>query len=296
VRLRILHLTGSPTSAFFADLSRLYAQDCLRATADPARYEFQVAYVSPDRQWRFPVDLSDAAINAAPPMPPADAIRHLVALDVDVVIPQMFCLPGMTTYRALLDLLGLPYVGNTPEVMALGAHKARAKAVVAAAGVRVPAGEVLGAGQQPSMRTPAVVKPVDADNSVGVSLVRHPDGYPAALDRALAPSGAALVETYIELGREVRCGILERDGELVGLPLEEYAVDRVQKPVRGFDDKISEEMPCGPRLPPLQPLRFSRRPAGRALVPGGGAVLLVRRPERHLRHGPGGFHLGRGPF
>jgi D-alanine-D-alanine ligase len=239
VRLRILHLTGSPTSAFFADLSRLYAQDCLGATADPARYEFYVADVGPDQQWRFPTDLSATALAAAPPMRLAEAVRHLVALDIDVAIPQMFCLPGMTTYRALLDLLGIPYVGNTPDVMALGAHKARAKAVVAAAGVRVPAGEVLRAGQRPSMATPAVVKPVDADNSVGVSLVRDPAGYPAALQKALAPSGAALVETYIELGREVRCGILEREGELVCLPLEEYAVDPVRTPVRGQADKIS---------------------------------------------------------
>ena len=42
------------------------------------------------------------------------------------------------------------------------------------------------------------------------------------------------METYVELGREVRCGVVERDGELVGLPLEEYAVDEVRR----YDDKI----------------------------------------------------------
>ena len=55
-------------------------------------------------------------------------------------MPQLFCLPGMTTYRALLELLDIPYVGNRPDVMALGADKPRARAVVAAAGVDVPEG------------------------------------------------------------------------------------------------------------------------------------------------------------
>ena len=41
------------------------------------------------------------------------------------------------------------------------------------------------------------------------------------------------MESYIELGREVRCGVVVRDGELVCLPLEEYRVDRVTKPIRG---------------------------------------------------------------
>ena len=56
--IRVLHLAGSAVSEFLADLSRLYAQDGLEATADPARYEVHVGYVTPDRQWRFPAGLS----------------------------------------------------------------------------------------------------------------------------------------------------------------------------------------------------------------------------------------------
>jgi D-alanine-D-alanine ligase len=54
----------------------------------------------------------------------------------------------------------------------------------------------------------------------------------------MAHGGAALVESYVELGREVRCGIIVRDGELICLPLEEYAVDSATKPIRGQDDKL----------------------------------------------------------
>jgi D-alanine-D-alanine ligase len=241
VTVRVLHLAGSAVSDFLADLSRLYAQDCLEATADPARYEFHVAYVTPDGRWRFPSGLSRTAIAAAAPVPLADAVRHLTALAPDVMVPQMFCLPGMTSYRALFDVLGIPYVGSPANVMALGAYKAQAKAVVAAAGVRVPPGEVLRKGTWPSLAPPAVVKPADGDNSLGVTLVRDRAGYESALDAAFAHSGEVLVESYVELGREVRCGIVVRGGELVCLPLEEYNVNRETRPIRKYADKISRD-------------------------------------------------------
>jgi D-alanine-D-alanine ligase len=239
--LRVLFLAGSAASEFECDLSRLYAQDCLDSVADAAAYEFHVAYVTPDRRWRFPAGLSRAAIAAAAPMPLADAVGRLAALRPDVAVPQMFCLPGMTRYRGLLDLLGIPYVGNVPGVMALAARKDQAKAVVAAAGVRVPPGEVLRRGHRPSVPPPAVVKPADGDNSLGVTLVRDRGGYDAALAAAFAHSADVLVESFVELGREVRCGVLVRDGELVCLPLEEYNVSRDAKPIRDYADKISRQ-------------------------------------------------------
>ena len=237
--LSVLHLVGSPVDEFHAELSRLYAGACLDAIADRERYDVHVAYVSPDGSWRFPTDLGSAALAAAPAMTIADAIAHLAISNIDVAVPQMFCLPGMTAYRALLDVLAIPYLGNPPDVMAIAADKAKARAIVAAAGVAVPEGEVLRHGERSSLPLPVVVKPVAADNSVGVSLVREPGSFDAAVDLALAHGGEALVETYVELGREVRCGIVVRDGQLICLPLEEYAVDSAVKPIRGRDDKLA---------------------------------------------------------
>ncbi|MGW6485768.1 D-alanine--D-alanine ligase family protein [Streptomyces sp. NPDC055056] len=236
--LRVLHLTGSPTSDFLASLSCLYAADCLESTADPSRYAPHLAHVTPDRRWRFPDALTDAALTAAPSFSPADAVRRIAGLGIDVALPQMFCLPGMTTYRSLLDLLRIPYVGNTPDVMALAAHKGRTRAIVAAAGVAVPPGQVLRPGEVPTLPPPVVVKPVDTDNSTGVTLARTEQEYANALRCAWTHAEEALVEAYIELGREVRCGIVVRDGELLCLPLEEYPMDSVHAPVRLPEDKI----------------------------------------------------------
>ncbi len=239
-KLKVLHLVGSAVSEFYCDLSRLYAQDCLKNTANPALYEFQIAYVSPDRTWRFPVSLDRADINDAPVLSIAAAIQVLIDLNIDVMVPQMFCVPGMTQYRALFDLLKIPYVGNTADLMALVADKAKTKAVVAAAGVVVPTGEVLRAGDRPSIKFPLVIKPMNGDNSIGVTLVKDPADYDAALQAALTHGDEVLVETFIELGREVRCGIIVRAGELVCLPLEEYALDPNTRPIRSYADKLKQ--------------------------------------------------------
>jgi D-alanine-D-alanine ligase len=239
--LCILHLVGSAVDVFYCDLSRLYAQDCLESIADPVRYDFHIAYVTPDRQWRFPASLSDEAISAATPMPLADAIQVLTALNIDVMVPQMFCVPGMTSYRALFDLLNIPYIGNTPDVMALAANKTQAKAVVAAAGVAVPTGDLLRLGDAPKILPPAVIKPLDGDNSLGVTFVKEASEYEDALRTAFTYGDRVLVETYIELGREVRCGIIVEDNRLACLPLEEYRMDKTQRPIRSYDDKLKRD-------------------------------------------------------
>jgi D-alanine-D-alanine ligase len=233
-----LHLIGSAISEFYCDLSRLYAQDCLEHTANPALYEFHIAYITLDRQWRFPVSLSKDAIDLAPTQSLAEAIQTIEQLQIDVMVPQMFCVPGMTQYRALFDLLNIPYVGNPADLMALVADKAKTKAVVAAAGVVVPAGEVLRAGDCPNISFPLIIKPMNGDNSIGVTLVKTGADYDRALEIALTHSDEVLVETFIPLGREVRCGIIVQAGKLVCLPLEEYALDAVTRPIRSYADKL----------------------------------------------------------
>lgn len=240
-KLRVLHLVGSAVDEFYGDLSRLYAQDCLAATSNDALYEFHIAYITPDLQWRFPTSLTPADINTAQPVSLVEAIQIITRLKIDMMLPQMFCIPGMTTYRALFDLLNIPYIGNLPDLMALAANKAKTKAVVAAAGVLTPSSELLRAGDLPQIDAPAVIKPMDTDNSLGVVLVKTAAEYSAGLQTAFTHSTEVLVEKFIELGREVRCGIIVLDGEIVCLPLEEYLMDRLDRPIRRYEDKLARD-------------------------------------------------------
>lgn len=237
----VLHLVGSPVDEFFAELSALYARASMQALADAQRYRMLVAYVAPGGRWSFPDDLSPPSLASASPLSLPQAMSHIEKIAPDVMVPQMFCLPGMTVYRSLFDALGVPYLGSRGDVMALGADKAKARAVVAAAGVNVPEGCVVRDRTRTHLGYPVVVKPVSSDNSVGVTLVTCDDDYGPAVDDALAHDDAALVETFVPLGREVRCGIVVRDGELIGLPLEEYAVDAAAKPIRTRADKLDRD-------------------------------------------------------
>lgn len=238
--LRILHLVGSPEDNFYCNLSRLYAQDCITVTANPSRYEFYIAYITPEQQWQFPSSLSYEDIAAAKSMSLSEAINFITAQNIDIVLPQMFCIPGMIQYRALFDLLNIPCVGNTVDVMALGTYKARAKAIVAAARVKVPYGELLRHSDIPTIKPPAVVKPASSDNSLGVTLIKDVADYDSALKTAFEYSDEVLIEEYIELGREVRCGIIVKDGKLIALPLEEYLVDAQNHPIRSYADKLQQ--------------------------------------------------------
>jgi D-alanine-D-alanine ligase len=125
--------------------------------------------------------------------------------------------------------------------MALAANKALAKAVVAAAGVDVPRSQLLRDGDAVMLRPPYVVKPNTSDNSEGVALVREPSARDEALRDAFRSSDEVLVEAYVPLGREVRCGVVERDGTLRCLPLEEYFVDSETRPIRRKIDKLKRD-------------------------------------------------------
>jgi D-alanine-D-alanine ligase len=259
--LRVLHLTGSPVSDLLEDLSLLYARDCLSAVDDGELYDVHLAHVSPGGTWRFPADLSPAAIARADPMSAADGLARAADIEPDLMVPQMFCMPGMTEYRCAFDLLGVPYIGNPGAVMALATHKAQAKAVVAAAGVKVPLGEIVAAGHLPTLAPPFVVKPVLSDNSLGVTLVTDHAMAPRAIAEALQHGDEVLVEEFIPAGREVRAGCIVRNGEMMLLPLEEYPVDSRSAPIRTHEDKIG-------RTADGQ-LRLMAKGSGRAwIVPG----------------------------
>ncbi|MCF6378186.1 ATP-grasp domain-containing protein [Nocardioides KLBMP 9356] len=244
--MRLLHLTGSAVDPLLDDVSRLYARGCLDAVGTLEGLEHVVAHVSPGGAWRFPAALDDASLAQAPALDLGQAVDRLATLGIDAALPQMFCRPGMTTYRGLLELLDIPYVGNRPDTMALGADKPRASAVVKAAGVAVPDSQVVLAGasvETLAIDLPVVVKPADSDNSLGVRLVRAAAEWDDAVREAAqhATGGRVLVESYVELGHEVRCGVVQHGDTLRCLPLEEYAVDAEHKPVRDHDDKLRRD-------------------------------------------------------
>jgi D-alanine-D-alanine ligase len=67
---------------------------------------------------------------------------------------------------------------------------------------------------------PCVIKPVRGGSSIGISIVNKKEELLPALEVAFEIDDEALAERYVK-GRELTCGLLERDGELLSLPVTE---------------------------------------------------------------------------
>jgi len=157
----------------------------------------------------------------------AAAARELTSCDV--VFPALHGPYGEDgTVQALLEGLGLPYVGSGVAASALSMDKEYTKKVAAFAGLAVAEGVVLREGQhdvcpedRDRLGLPVFVKPARGGSSIGVSKLQDWTRLPEALDRARESDGKVLVEAAIP-GREIDIGVLERpSGELeVSPPME----------------------------------------------------------------------------
>lgn len=156
----------------------------------------------------------------------ADAVRILGR--ADVVVPALHGPHAEDgTVAALLDLIGVPYVGSGVFAGAVAMDKAATKLLAAAAGVPTAAGiRVTGPDDERlgSIRLPVVVKPTRAGSSHGVAVVRDRAELVPAARAALALDGSALVEEFVT-GREVDVAVIEHaDGTLRCAPALEIGV------------------------------------------------------------------------
>jgi D-alanine-D-alanine ligase len=139
--------------------------------------------------------------------------------EIDVVFPILHGPYGEDgTVQGLLELVGLPYVGNGVLASSLGMDKHFTKTALEAAGVTVAPWVTVTPGAWASDREywhgrvialglPLFVKPARAGSSVGVTKVSSLDELDAALAIAFAEDSKALIESAV-VGREVECGVL----------------------------------------------------------------------------------------
>jgi len=253
-RVKVLHMLGSPASDYYEQLSTMYARGCVNSCGPTCadEYEFVFAVVHADGpSWSFPPSLEPSAIAKAPRVPISEGLLQLASLKADVAQSHMFCVQGVSTYRAILDMLSVPFIGGSVDAMTLTTHKGRSKAVVKAAGVPCAASETLRAGDKPTLAFPYIVKPCSEDNSMGISVVRDASQVEAALAEAFAFDDEVLCEAFVPPGREIRFAVLET-GEydsngtpkLVALPGVEYFMSE-EKPIRTSNDKLTADPKSG---------------------------------------------------
>ena len=241
--LRVLHLAGSCVSDFYYNLSIVYAKEVVQPVGVSSYY----AVIHPNGYWQLGTSLDTLSEK----MSLQEMIIQLP--EIDVVVPHLFCFPGMTSYRAFFeDLLGLSIVGSPSHCTALATNKAQTRSVVAASGVRVAKAQQFRQGDTLTMQPPFIVKPNSEDNSLGITLVWSEDQIASALRVGFELDETLLIEDYIP-GREIRVGVVEREGKLCVLPMIEYLFTE-EHPIRTVQDKLQLQSNGMPEKQPEKPV------------------------------------------
>jgi D-alanine-D-alanine ligase len=154
--------------------------------------------------------------------PDASLLQFLDETRPDVVWPALHGASGEDgALRALLDVLGIAYVGSTSDPSRLAWNKPTAKVLVSRAGLSTPrsitlprdtfrelgATEVLGRVVD-ALGTDLVVKPAQGGSALGVGVIDSADDLPRAVVDAYTYGEVALIEQRVR-GVEVSIGIVD---------------------------------------------------------------------------------------
>lgn len=155
--------------------------------------------------------------------------------------------------QQILDAYNVPYTGSKSLPSALGMNKWLSKKIFRDNKLNTPRGVVSDKKQSIGDSTVrsllkdfggiVVVKPLSAGSSVGVSVVRTPSEFSAALNFAFEHSDKALIEEYIA-GREATVATLEgsEPGALHALPPIEVRNKSASTDFWNYESKYSDDL------------------------------------------------------
>ena len=231
-RIRVGVLRGGPSSEY--DVSLNTGANVLAALRGPLAEQYQTHDILIDKNGNWYID--------GMPVLPGDLSSR-----IDVAFNALHGSYGEDgTVQHIFEVHGLPFTGSGSVASAVGMNKILSRNAFEHHGIKVAVGkeilseDIIGDTKKAeklagelfrSFPIPAVVKPVSAGSSVGVSIVRTLSELPQALRDAAQHGSSVLVEEYIS-GTEVTVGVIEgfRDQELYVLPAVEI------RPMTAFFD------------------------------------------------------------
>lgn len=147
---------------------------------------------------------------------------------IDIAFPVLHGVNGEDgTIQGLLQLCGIPYVGNGVLSSALAMDKAMAKRIFKSAGIPTSEDVVITKSEfladskhvltraKSLMHPNCFVKPSRSGSSVGVTKVKSSEQLGPAIERAFEHDDTVLIEREM-VGREIECSVLQRsDGSVI---------------------------------------------------------------------------------
>jgi D-alanine-D-alanine ligase len=216
--IRVGVLRGGPSSEY--EISLETGRAVLGVLRDKLSHKYRAHDVLIDKKgnWHIdgmPVDYKD------------------LMLKLDVIFNALHGTYGEDgTVQHIFDVHGFPYTGSISLPSAIGMNKVLSRNVFQKHGLKVPIGkEILSMDIRTDIKNvaeelfrsfpmPAVVKPVSAGSSVGVSIAKTQDDLIKALQEAAKHGSSVIVEEYIH-GIEATVGVIDgfRNQELYTLPV-----------------------------------------------------------------------------
>jgi len=179
-------------------------------------------------------DLTAPALRSAPVMALETYLHGVAASAPETIVVPALHGPGDEdgTIAAAAAAAGLNYVGDTPDVAALGMDKPRFKSLARELGVatlpdlvisqqdwtsnRAHALDALAAFAREHTATGALIgKPAAHGSSIGMKIAHTSAEWAEAVEEALRFGDRAMLEPYLERARELEVAVLERaDGSV----------------------------------------------------------------------------------
>jgi D-alanine-D-alanine ligase len=190
---------------------------------DPSRYEVREIEIGRDGRWELPRAHQPELTKGGDNLPIPTKNGKPVALgEVDVVFPVLHGPFGEDgSVQGLLELAGVAYVGAGVTASALCMDKDLFKSVMRDKGIPVVRSVTVRRWDRGRIENPfgfpVVVKPARLGSSVGISIVRDPADFDAAVDLAFKHDEKVLLEEFVS-GVEVECSVLGNEEPIASLP------------------------------------------------------------------------------
>ena len=208
----ILHIVGSPTDEFTFRLNLFYASS-FDVKSHP-QFQHKWALVRPkDKKWTFTQDLTNFVPTDTDQLSKNSEVEWfdlpiaIAVISTEIrpvlVLPHLFCLDGSTKCRSLLELMGIPFIGSSSQRTVLAMNKTMTRSMMIECGIPCPPGKIIFENinfNSDDIEYPCVVKPTTTEDSVGISLVKSPEGLDLAVKTAFTHRQVKLlVQNFITI-------------------------------------------------------------------------------------------------
>ncbi len=171
-----------------------------------------------------------------------------------MVFNMAYGIQGQSRYThipAMLEMMGVPYVGSGPAAHGIALDKVMTKIVFQRFNLPTPEYNVINGYDYDvnALEFPVIVKPRNESVSMGMKVVYNAEELKAAVDELLDNHIAVFVERFIP-GREFAVGLLGNEPNLEILPVVEIGLDSPDA-IQTYDHKTKSPMGkiCPPDLP-----------------------------------------------